>query len=137
MAGDAQPGLRTPDMDEPGPRTPGDAAVTTLSQTGVAVDATGTTTLGTVGGDRDTVVVVTVTPTAADFDFNVTLGGETVFSAAQSPAAAEEEPFDPDADAAVRIDATDADVAIEVTSASATGGATADVDVEVSSEEQV
>lgn len=129
------PGLASPQFDQPGRRTPGDGEPSAPAETGVAVDATGTTTLGTVEGDRDQVQVVTVNGTAADFDFQVTVGDTAVFDTAQSPGSTNEETFQPDT--ATFTAAEDEDVVFEVTSASATGGATADVTVDVVSDDMV
>jgi hypothetical protein len=118
----------------PGRRTPGGADEQELSATGVAIDATGTTTVGDVEGDRTQVVAVEVTPTAADFDFNVNHDGSPIYDSAQSPAAAEAESFGGQGDAIVVVGATT--VEFEVTSASGTGGATADVNVTALGDDQ-
>lgn len=130
------PSLNTPGHDRPGYLFPGDVDVTELSATGVAVDATGTTTLGSVDGDRDIVVTVTVNPTAADFDFTVNADGDEVFTVTQSPADTSEASYNPDDEDNVVVDSTPTDIVFEVTDPSATGGATADVTVEVHSEGQ-
>lgn len=129
------PGLRTPQLDYRGHRAPGDAEPTTVSATGVAVDATGTTNLGTVDGDRDLTLEVRVNATAADFNFQVSVGGENVFSSAQSPSGTTEEAFYPALTLAAITSATDEDVVFEVTSVSGTGGATTDVDVDLVSDD--
>ena len=129
------PGRGSPGMGTRGPTVPKGGSDESVEQTGIAVDSTGQTNIGTVGGDRTTVYEVTVTPDAADFDFNVTVDGETVFENAQSPDAAAEESFDPDGDGEFVVKAGDGDVVFDVSSASATGGATADVSVEARGEE--
>jgi len=136
--GATTPGLRTPGRSTLGSDTPlaAFAAVTTVAAAGVAVDATGTTTIGTPDEIEGEVQSVTVTPTAADFSFQVLVNGTSVFSSAQSPSAAAEETFhvNPAEDAAF-FRGESPTVEIEVTSASATGGATTDVDVDIQSEE--
>lgn len=128
------PGFATPDDPDPGPRQPGPsvpdpplAGAVAVSATGVAVDATGTTAVGTPDGYAGEVLRVTVTPTAADFSFNVLADGTSLFAAAQSPAAAAEETFEVPVNS---FDGDAPDLDIEVTAASATGGATADVTIE-------
>lgn len=135
--GDDTPGLRTPQFETPGARSPGDAADSTVTGTGVAVDATGTTTLGTVDGDRTSVEEVRVNATATDFNFNVNVDGTAIFSANQSPSGTSEEVFYPDEDLRITTDKQSEDVVFEVTSASGTGGATADVDVQIITEDEV
>jgi len=131
------PGLRTPAFDHPGARTPGDGEPSSPDADGVAVDSTGTTTLGSVDGDRDTTVEVVVNATATDFNFQAYVGGESLFDSAQSPSGTAAESFTPSGDANAVTGAGSKDVVFEVTSASASGGANADVDVNVVSEDQV
>lgn len=136
--GATTPGLNTPGRSAPGSDMPGDAfgTLTTVSADGVAVDSTGTTTVGSPNEIEGEVQEVTVTPTAADFSFQILLNGTGVFDTPQSPSAAAEETFrvDPAEDAAF-FRGSSPTVEIEVTSASGTGGATTDVDVEIQSEE--
>lgn len=113
----------------PGNRTPGEAeaATDTITEQDVAIDATGTTTLGGVVGDEIVVKEVYVISTAQDFDFNVEVSGSDVFANEQSPSSGSEG-FTPDQNA--RVAGTDAaQVALDVSGASASGGATADVHV--------
>lgn len=130
------PGLSTPQFDSPGNTAPGSAFPSDQSDATVAIDATGTTTLGTVEGDRDQALVVTVNADAADFDFNIEVGGSDLFSAEQSPGGTTEESFTPDTAKAVVESAVDEDVVIDVSSASSTGSATADVTASFVSENQ-
>lgn len=136
--GATTPGLNTPGREIPGSETPGApfGVLTVVSASGVAVDATGTTTVGSPDEIEGEVQEVTVTPTAADFSFQILLNGTAVFDSPQSPDAAAEQTFrvDPAEDAAFYRGSSPT-VEIEVTSASATGGATADVDVDIQSEE--
>lgn len=134
LPGRTRPGTRTRAQPSPDLSTPGGTDQPSVSATGVAVDATGTTAVGTVEGDRVKVFAVTVDPTAADFDFNLNVDGEPVFAADQSPAAAEAETFETEDEAAITYLAVGTDIVFEVTSASATGGATADVTVDTAVE---
>ena len=130
LPGRTRPGTRTPSQPEPDLSTPGGTDQPSVSATGVAVDATGTTTVGTVEGDRVKVFAVTVDATAADFDFNLNVDGEPAFAADQSPASTDAEVFETDDEEAVTYLAVGTDIVFEVTSASSTGGATADVTVD-------
>jgi len=134
--GRSTPGLTTPGMSTPGANTPGSVDAESTSATGVPIDATGTTDIGNVGGDRVTVESVTVTPTQADFDFTVRIDGEAVFDAAQSPGGTAEETFSPSASLDTIVGATESVLSIEVTSASGTGGATTDVTVNTNADDQ-
>lgn len=130
LPGFPQPGAVDPGPNQPGPDIPDDSAIgeVEVESTGVAVDATGTTTIGTPEGVGGQVVAVYVDPTAADFSFNVTADGVAIFGSSQSPASTDEEAFAPPAaDGEFQGDAPD--LVFEVTSASGTGGATADVRV--------
>jgi len=135
------PGTRTPGPHTPGPsllgsRVPDQSAVATRTTEGtVAVDATGTTTLGTPSGYGGRVRLVTVDAGVADFDFTVTTDGVAVFDAPQSLNAAGTESFI----VAVENGAFDGAVpqlVFEVTSASATAGEQATVTVETDIESQ-
>lgn len=113
----------------PGSLTPGEGskATDTITEMNVAIDSTGTTTLGGVVADEAEVKEVYVISTAQDFDFNVEFAGSDVFANEQSPGSGSEG-FTPDQNASVG--GTDAAQAvIDVSSASASGGATADVHV--------
>jgi hypothetical protein len=126
------PGVSTPGRRLPGQETPSDtfAGETDHSAAGVAVDATGTTAVGTADTLEGQVLEVVVDPSAADFQFQVTVDGSPIFQSAQSPSAAEAETFTPSgAVDAAYYHGSAADIAFEVTAASATGGATADVTV--------
>lgn len=133
-----QPGLDQPGRNSPGERQPDESfdAQEVESSTGVAVDSTGTTTLGTTDNIEGHVLLITVNPTAADFSFNVNVDGTPVFKSAQSPSNTDEATYQvaPDVDAAF-FRGSGAQIVFEVTSASATGGATADVDADVRSED--
>lgn len=136
--GATTPGLNTPGRSAPGSDMPSAAfgVLTVVSAAGVAADATGTTTVGSPNEIEGEVQEVTVTPTAADFSFQILLNGTAVFDSPQSPDAAEAQTFavNPAEDAAF-FRGSSPTVEIEVTSASGTGGATTDVDVEIQSEE--
>lgn len=129
------PGQTTPGPRTPGDPTPGDedVGVEVVTVEGVAIDATGSTTVGTPDGFRGRVTQVVVTPTAADFDFNIEQDGSDVFAAEQSPSGASREVFTPDQNDEFEGDAPDLDV--DVSSASGSGGATATVTVHVEIEE--
>lgn len=138
--GPTLPGLRTPGGRTPGKDVPDRkfGATNEQSDTGIAVDSTGTTTLGTTDEIEGVLEYVTVTATAADFNFNINVDGNAVFASAQSPSGTTEERFnvaDEVDEAFFRGDAG-VDIVFEVTSASGTGGATADVTASVESEEQ-
>lgn len=110
----------------PGSRTPGEAPRTeqSLEATGVALDAMGTTDIGSVVAEEAEVEEVYVVSTAQDFDFNIEFNGNDVFGSEQSPDNAEES-FTPDQN--TRAAGTgDATVTIDVSGAG-TGGATATV----------
>jgi hypothetical protein len=136
------PGRRTPGPQDPGPTIPGSripdqSAIGTerVSATGVAIDATGTTAIGTPDGRGGKVVTVYVNATQTDFNFNVNADGVALFDTAQSPGSTTREAFEVSTGNAA-FDGDAPDLVFEVTSASATGGATADVDVDVAIESQ-
>jgi len=85
LPGRSTPGPRTAGFSTPGARTP--ASVVESATSGVVpVDAAGVSDLDGIGGGR--VVVESVTVVAPDvfgFDFNVTVDGDELFAAAQSP----------------------------------------------------
>lgn len=137
LQGRDTPGLRTPGAAMPGYDFPGSVAVLALAQAGVAIDATGTTTLGTVEGDRDRVAEVSVNATQTDFNFQVTIGGVAVFDSAQTVSSTDEETFAVPVDAGTTVGTGDEDVAIEITSASGTTDAAADVTATVHSQEEL
>lgn len=136
------PGPPAPGPDDRGPHTPGPEqpdpshiTTETVEQTGVAIDSTGSTTIGspsTIGGD---VIVVEVNADQADFDFNIELDGTDIFNSEQSPTGTTLERFYPDPQLA-EFDGTDPTLEIDVSDASSTGAATADVTVDVGVEEQ-
>jgi len=140
MNGPTLPGLRTAGARTPGKSLPDNAfgATNVQSGGGVAVDATGTTALGTTDEIEGVAELVTVIPTAADFEFNINVDGVAVFPTPQSPSAAAKETFEipSEADGAFFRGDVGVDIVFEVTSASATGGATADVSVSAESEEE-
>lgn len=97
--GRTQPGLRSPNAAQPGLDTPKSGDHESVTATGVALDATGVTQVGTVDGDRvssvgttlsndpgDVEYVVTVTPTVgvgpATVEFEVTNASATADSTA-------------------------------------------------------
>jgi len=120
------PGSRTPGVSVPGES---ERLPNPVVETGVAVDATGTTTTDTGLDDDAEVEAVIVTSTAQDFDFNVSLGGNDLFATEQSPSAAVEK-FSPEQN--VEAGAGLPSLDIDVSAASASGGATADVTVVLS-----
>lgn len=131
------PGQTFPGAEFPADPTPGDEYVITrtIAASGLAVDAAATVTVGSLEvGRRGEVTNVSVTPTAADFDFNIEYDGTDLFSAEQSPAAASQEDFTPDQNA--DFDGEVPEFSIDVSSASGTGGATADVTLTIRIEEQ-
>jgi len=129
------PHQRQPGPSFPGDPTPGEEYVLTEAETlsGVAIDATGTTDIGTPDGFRGEVVSVAVDADAADFNFNVNADGSALFSSNQSPSGTSEETFTPDQNENFEGDAPD--LVFDVTAASATAGATATVTVTVRIEE--
>jgi len=131
------PGPRDPGPTIPGSRIPDQSAIGTerASATGVAVDATGTTAIGTPEGRGGEVVTVYVDATQADFNFNVNANGVALFDAPQSPGSTDREAFEVAIENGA-FDGSAPDLVFEVTSASATGGATADADVDVAIETQ-
>jgi hypothetical protein len=133
--GDDTPGAETPGFEMPGARTPGRVASVSVSGTDLAVDSTGTTSLGSLSGDRIAIEDVVVNATAADFSFQVTVGGTALFDGAVSPSGTSEESFTPSNTDGVFVGNEDEDVVFEVTSASTTGGATTDATVNATSEE--
>jgi|APHM01.1.fsa_nt_gi hypothetical protein len=138
--GPTLPGLRTPGRRTPGRDTPGTGldAVDTLSATGVAVDATGTTAIGTTDEIEGQVIEATINGTAADFEFQILIDDTTIFDSPQSPPGTSPYTFSVDGaeDAAFFRGDSGVTVYIEVTSASATGGATADVSTTHTSRDQ-
>lgn len=135
LPGRPLPGLFAPGAAHPGYESPGYPTTPTLSAEDVDTDATGTTDLGTVSGDRDVVLSVSVDADETDFDFQVTVGGDSVFDGEQSPSETGGEVFVPSRDEAVYRGAGDEDVVFEITSDGSAGSA--DVDVEFTSEEYV
>lgn len=141
---DAQriPGFDTPGPVEPGKATPGsrvpdEGAIGErhTQATGVAIDATGTTTVGTPSGYGGEIRAVRVNADAADFDFNIEADGTDIFTAEQSPSGTNEETFVPNQELS-EFEGDAPDLVIDVSSASATGGATATVTVDTAIEEQ-
>jgi len=130
------PGPRTPGRDFPGDDQPAEATESyeTVTVDNIAIDATGTSPLGDLPGQNGRIVEVTVTPTAADFTFNVNAGGDPVFATAPSPDAAAEQSFTPNTGAA-NYDSADS-AAFEVVTASATVGATTSATLRVAVEDR-
>jgi hypothetical protein len=100
-----------------------------VSATGIAVDSTGTTAVGTTDEIEGQVLEVEIDPTAADFSFQITVNGTAILDSAKSPPGTSPYTYTVDGaeDAAFFRGNTGATVYIEVTSASSTGGATTDV----------
>lgn len=130
--GPQQPGSKVPGSEVPDQSAIGDEEV---SQTGVAVDGTGTTTLGDPQGRQGEVREVRVDATDANFQFNVNAGGEAIFSSNQSPTGTDEEVFIPTAELA-EFAGDSPELVFEVISSSTAGGATADVTAVTAIEEQ-
>lgn len=136
------PGASTPGPQTPGPNTPGQEIPDespeieeTVSATGVATDATGTTTLGTPDGRDGRVRTVTLDATSTDFQFDLLADGVSLFAATQSPSSTDPETFDVPVEAG-EFTGQAPTLAVEITSASAQGGASADVDATVAVTEQ-
>jgi hypothetical protein len=140
MTGPSTPGTPLPGQTTPGPSTPGSLqpdpgydGAEVVEADGVAIDATGTTTLGAPDGFGGRVAEVVVVPDESDFDFNVEADGSDVFSAEQSPGGDAREAFSPDQNQ--DLDGDLPSLTLDVSGASGTGGATADVYVVVYVEE--
>jgi len=140
MRGRNTPGPSIPGDTIPGPETPGpnvpDEQVErteTISESGVAIDALGETSFGNLNADRGTVEEIRVNADASDFNFNILVAGDRVFSSTRSPSGTSEESFEPDQN--LEFDDAQAEVRVDITSASATAGATATFDVDVAAEE--
>lgn len=110
----------------PGAETPGQQEQDDehLSEQGVALDATGTTEVGTLLTDRARVMrVAHESDDAADAEFNINVNGDPVFEAAQSlDAVGDFERFVPDQN--TNVSDGPVTVEVEITAASATAGAT-------------
>lgn len=135
LPGRPQPGLNTPGADHPGYESPGYPQPASPSATGVATDATGTTDLGTLDGDRDTVLVVSVDADVSDFEFQINVGGVAVFDAPQEMSQTGGEEFVVTGENRIWRDAVDETIDYEVTTAGSAGSA--DVTVTALSEEHV
>lgn len=134
LRGRHAPGLQTPDLETPGPEFPGQPTAESVEETGVAVDSTGDTTVGSVGDDRTTITGITVDADVSDFQFQIRVDGEGVFDAAKQHGGTGAEDFAVEADGAVTVGAGPATAVIDVTNQSGTNNATADVTVDAQSE---
>lgn len=116
-----------------GPRTRGEAELsqsTTLTATESGPDSTGTTAVGEILTNDAKVVDVQVDGDVSDYDFNVNLNGNPVFTAAQSPAGTAQESFFPDDEDKAIAGVTSVEVEFEITSAGSAGSVDVFVEVE-------
>lgn len=102
---------------------------------GVALDATGVTSLGALVARSARVVRVVVDAAVADAEFQVNLNGSAVFTSPRAHGGTGVEVFIPNADGKEDAGVELADLEFEVTTASATTGATGDVYVAVETPE--